>query len=105
MAMLQTASAGLTPQYQQYFDRQLLSYAKPLIVTAQFAQKRPFPKNKGATSIRFFRPDVPDRTQVQNLTEGIPLAVFRELTYTGIDVSLAQYGEAMKITDIVSFTD
>ncbi len=105
MAMLQTASAGLTPQYQQYFDRQLLSYAKPLIVTAQFAQKRPFPKNKGATSIRFFRPDVPDRTRVAALTEGIPLAQFRDITYTPVNVTLAQYGEAIKITDIVSFTD
>jgi N4-gp56 family major capsid protein len=106
MAMMVSQSSGLSPEYQRFYDDQLLSYAKPQIVTAQFAQKKPFPKNKGATSIRFFRPSAPDRTRVSQLTnEGVPLAQFSEIAYTGIDVSMAQYGEAVKISDIVSYTD
>ncbi len=100
-----TATSGLTPEYQTFYDKQLLSYAEPQIVTAQFAQKRPFPKNKGATTIRYFRPIAPDRTRVGGLTEGIAISTFQEIVYTPIDVTLAQYGEAVKISDIVSFTD
>jgi N4-gp56 family major capsid protein len=103
--MMSTASSGLTPQYQTYYDKQLLAHAMPLIVTAQFAQKKPFPKNKGATSIRYFRPNIADRTRVASLTEGVPLNTFQDVVYTPIDVTLSQYGEAVKITDIVSFTD
>lgn len=105
MPMMTTASSGLTPEYQTLFDDQLLSYAKPTIVTAQFAQKKPFPKNKGATTIRYFRPIAPDRNRVGSLSEGIAISTFQEISYTPIDVTLAQYGEAVKITDIVSMTD
>src|SRR5882724_1362374 len=105
MAMMTTAASGLTSEYQTFYDKQLLMYAQPQIVAAQFAQKKPFPKNKGATTIRYFRPIAPDRTRVAGLTEGVPLANFQEITYTPIDVTLAQYGEAVKISDIVSFTD
>jgi N4-gp56 family major capsid protein len=105
MAMMTTASSGLTPEYQTFYDKQLLSYAQPQIVTAQFAQKKPFPRNKGATTIRYFRPIAPDRTRVGSLTEGIAISTFQEVVYTPIDVTLAQYGEAVKISDIVSFTD
>lgn len=105
MAMMTTAASGLTPEYQTFYDKQLLMYAQPQIVTAQFAQKKPFPKNRGATTIRYFRPIAPDRNRVAGLIEGIALANFQEITYTPIDVTLAQYGEAVKISDIVSFTD
>lgn len=105
MALMTTGSGGLTPEYQTYYDKQLLAHAMPLIVTAQFAQKKPFPKNKGATTIRYFRPQIADRTRVSSLTEGVPITTYAEITYTPIDVSLAQYGEASKISDIVSYTD
>src|SRR5215469_5237271 len=101
MPILLTTSAGLTPEYQTYFDRQLLDHAMPVTVLAQFAQKKPFPKHKGATAITFFRPDIADRTQVSTLTEGTPIATFRNYTLTPINVSLTQYGEAVKISDIV----
>lgn len=105
MAMMTTSTSGLTPEYQTFYDKQLLSYAEPQIVTAQFAQKKPFPRNKGATTIRYFRPIAPDRTRVGGLSEGIPISTYQEIVYTPIDVTLAQYGEAVKISDIVSFTD
>lgn len=105
MSMMTTASSGLTPEYQTFYNKQLLDHAKPLIVTAQFAQKKPFPKNAGATTMRFFRPNVADRSRVSSLTEGVALGTFQEVVYTPIDVTLAQTGEAVKISDIVSMTD
>lgn len=105
MGTMSTGSAGLTPQFQTYYNKKLLAHAMPLIVTAQFAQKRPFPKNKGAKTMRFFRPNVADRTRVSSLTEGTPIGSYGEVTLTPIDVTMAQYGEAVKITDILSYTD
>ena len=105
MAMMTTASGGLTPEYETYYNTQLLLYAKPLVINGQFVQKKPFPKNKGATTIRFFRPVAPDRAQVGSLTEGIAISTYRDITYVPIDVTLAQIGEAVKISDIVSYTD
>lgn len=105
MALMTTGSGGITPTYQTYFNKQLLSAAQPMIVTAQFAQKKPFPKNMGAQTIRFFRPQIADRTRVSALTEGVPISTFQEITYTPIDVTLTQSGEAAKISDIVSYTD
>lgn len=105
MSMMTTGSTGLAPEFQTYYDKQLLSYAKPLIVTAQFAQKKPFPKNKGTQTIRYFRPNIADRSRVSTLVEGTPISTYQELTFTPIDVTLTQYGEAVKISDILSFTD
>jgi N4-gp56 family major capsid protein len=103
--MMVTTSTGLTSEYQTYFDKQLLAYAKPLTVTAQFAQKKPFPKNRGAKTVRFFRPPAPDRSRVVSLVEGVPPANYNEITFTPIDVTLAQYGEPVKISDILDETD
>lgn len=105
MSMMTTSSSGLSPEFQTYYDKQLLDYAKPQIVTAQFAQKKPFPKNKGTQTVRYFRPQVADRSRVSQLTQGVPIANFAEISYTPIDVTLAQYGEAVKITDILSMVD
>lgn len=105
MSMMTTSSSGLSSEFQTYYDKQLLDYAKPQIVTAQFAQKKPFPKNKGTQTVRYFRPQVADRSRVSALTQGVPIANFQEISYTPIDVTLAQYGEAVKITDILSMVD
>jgi N4-gp56 family major capsid protein len=111
--MMTTQSSGLTSEFQTYYDKQLLSYAKPQVVTAQFAQKKSFPKNAGANTIRFFRPNAPDRTRVSKLVdgassnagEGVPIATYQQISLTPVDVTLSMYGEAVKISDITSETD
>lgn len=105
MALMKTDGSGLSPQYQTLFDKQLLSYAKPLIVMAQFAQKKSFPKNKGATSMKFFRPSAPDRSRVAALAEGIPPTTFNEIVYTPISVDMVQIGEPFRFSDVLSNTD
>src|SRR6266446_6221250 len=100
MALLTTSSAGLSGQYQKYFDKAML-----LLVLAQFGQKKPFPKNMGAKVIRFTRGDVADATQVQTSAEGIPITTFRDYTLVFVDATLARYDIAVKIADVLNWTD
>jgi N4-gp56 family major capsid protein len=105
VALQTTATAGLSVAYQKVFSKKLLAHAKQLLVLDQFAQKVPFPKNQGAKTIRFFRPDVGDRTNVQSLTEGVPISTFRETAWTTVDATLKQFGEASKVSDILTATE
>lgn len=105
MAMMTTASSGITPQYQKYLDKQLLEHATPLLALAPLGQQRSLPRNKGALTIRFHRRNSPDRTQVQTLTEGVAISTFREITLTPIDATLQLFGEAARISDLLSYTD
>jgi N4-gp56 family major capsid protein len=105
MALLTTGSAGLSGQYQKWFDPQLLKHAKQRLVLAQFGQKKNLPKNKGSKVIRFTRPDVADASQVLSTAEGIATPTFRDYTLTFIDATLLQYDEACKISDVLNWTD
>jgi len=105
MALLTTGSSGITGQYQKYFDPQMLQHAKQLLVLAQFGEKRPFPKNKGAKVMRFTRGDVAAAINVGSSGEGIATTTFRDYTYTFIDATLVQYDLAAKISDVLNWTD
>lgn len=105
-----TSTTSVSNQFQKYYSKDLLDTAVQLTVMDQFADKRPLPKNKGAKIISFFRRVRSQNnasglvTNVQTLTEGAPISVFADSTLDRIDVSLIQYGEASKITDILSWT-
>lgn len=105
MAMQTTNSAGITSQYQKYLDKQLLEHALPILALAPQGQQRSLPRNKGSKTMRFHRRNQPDRTQVQSLTEGVPLSNFREITLTAVDATLELFGEAAKISDLLTYTD
>src|ERR1041385_4306779 len=105
MALLTTSSTGLTGQYQKYFDKTMLPHAVQLLVLAQFGQKKPFPKNMGAKVIRFTRGDVAAATNVQTSAEGIPITTFRDYTLTFVDGTLVRYDIAVKISDVLNWTD
>jgi len=105
MALQTTATVGLAVAYQKVFSKKLLEHAKQLLVLDQFAQRVPFPKGQGAKTIRFFRPDVGSRSHVQALSEGVPINTFRETVWTPIDATLKQFGEASKVSDILSATE
>src|SRR5437762_4049566 len=83
----------------------MLPHAVQLLVLAQFGQKKPFPKNMGAKVIRFTRGDVADATQVQTSAEGIAISTFRDYTLTFVDATLARYDIAVKISDVLNWTD
>ena len=105
MAVQTTSSSGLTAQYQKVFSKKLLEHAIQLTVLNQFGVQVSFPKNAGAKVMRFLRANVGDRTQVQALTEGVPISTFRDITWTPIDVTLAQRGEAARVSDILQVTE
>ena len=102
--MATNTTTTLSNQYQRYFSKQLLDKAQETLVLNQFAKKADLPKGLGSKTIRFFRPVTAASANVQTLTEGTPIAVFTDLTYTAVDIDLAQFGEAMKWTDILGWT-
>ena len=102
--MAANTTTSLSNQYQRYFSKQLLDHAVDTLVLNQFARKSDLPQGLGSKTIRFFRPVTAASANVQSLTEGTPIAVFTDLTYTAVDVDLAQFGEAMKWTDLLGWT-
>lgn len=105
MPLLTTGSSGISGQYQKYFNRRLMPHAVQLLVMAQFGQKVPFPKEQGATQMRFTRGDVAAASNVGSAGEGIATTTFRDYTYTFIDATLVQYDLAAKISDVLSWTN
>jgi N4-gp56 family major capsid protein len=95
-----TSTSGLTGAQMAFvFSKQLLKYARQKLVMNQFGDDVTFQKNAGSKVIRWLRPAAGDRTQVQTLTEGVPLATYREISYTTVEATLIQYGELAKFSD------
>ncbi len=109
--MATSSTSTLVNEYQKYFSKQLLQSAVQLTVLDQFALRRPLPKNAGAKTISFFRRSNSANNSsgqvaaVQTLTEGTPIATFTDFTLDRIDVPMVQYGEACKVTDILTMTE
>ena len=102
--MATQTQSTLSNSYQGYFSKKLLDYAVQDLRLNEFAVEADLPKNAGSLSISFFRPSAPTVANIVNLTEGTPISSFGNYTLTKIDATLAQIGEAAKITDIVQMT-
>jgi N4-gp56 family major capsid protein len=102
--MAVTTSTTLSNTYQKYFSKKLLDHAVDELRLNEFALEAELPKNAGSKIITFFRKAAADASNVVTLSEGTPISTFRDVTLTPIDVTLAQIGEAAKITDIVTMT-
>lgn len=106
MGLMTSNTASLSPEYvNKVFSKELLSHAKQKLVMDQFGQQKSLPKNMGSKTIRFFRRDVGAASNVQTLSEGVPISTFREITLTAVDATLAQFGEAIKTSDVLGWTD
>lgn len=101
MALHTTASAGLSPQMKTFYDRQLLVRTVPVLLHAKFAQKRPIPKNKGR--VIEFRQFSGLAVATTPLTEGTP-PTLKDITSTAVTASVAQFGDAVGGSDLVSTT-
>jgi N4-gp56 family major capsid protein len=99
-----TTTSGITDQIQRYFDKKLLAQTLKTIVLDQFAFKAPLPGKAGAKTIRFFRYPESATTDVQTMTEGtlLTLGNSKQLSLTTVDVALAQYGQTVTISDLLS---
>jgi N4-gp56 family major capsid protein len=109
--------AGLAATIRAYFDKQLLMLAVQETVLDQWGWKKPLPKKMGAKTITYHRfsesannssgavANVQTLAQADATNEGTPISTFITPTYTPVTVTLVQYGEAAKITDILSYTE
>ena len=97
MANLNTsASAGLTPGMQTFYNRELLRTFEPELVHLQFADEHRMPENSGM--VMNMRKLVPLETKTAALSEGEPGEGVM-LAETEVNVELKQYGEYARCTD------
>jgi hypothetical protein len=92
----------LPPGTQAFYDRNLLSRAQPNDVHGRFGQKRPVPKNSG-NQIKFRR-----YSQLAAATNALMEGVTPSgsaLSVTDVTSTLAQYGDFVTLTDLVSMTN
>jgi N4-gp56 family major capsid protein len=94
--------SNLPPAIQAYYDRNLLERAVPADIHGRFGQVRPI-KLRSGNQIKFRRYEslTPASTP---LTEGVTPSG-QDLTVTDVTATLAQYGDFVKITDMVDLTN
>ncbi len=102
-----STTSGISDQIQRYLDKKLLTQTIQNIVLDQFAYKAPLPGKAGHKTIKFFRYPESSITDVQAMTEGTLVTVgnSKQLSLTTVDVSLAQYGQTVTISDLLSATE
>lgn len=89
----------------QVFNQKFLQHAENKLVLANLCEQFDLPRQAGTQTMRFFRRGAADVTNVRTLTEGTPISSFSHGTIENVEVSLAQYGDAAKITDTRVATD
>lgn len=90
---------------QPRYSKKLLEKAVQITQLIEYAQREALPANSGNTSIRFFRPEVANLAATgapAALTEGQAPTNYRTITYTPVDVVLAQRGQVARVSDIAS---
>jgi N4-gp56 family major capsid protein len=83
-------------------NKDLVKRGKDLLVYDQFVSKTRVPKNTGHTSYRFFISRDASASRVSTLTDGTPINTFQLIDETYVDVTAAQFGIAMKISDFTA---
>jgi len=102
MALQTTVSAGLSSEMKTFYDRQLLTRTVPELIHAKFGQKKPIPKHGGR--IIEFRKFSGLAVATTPLTEGALFTNLKDLTVTATTATVAQYGDAVGFSDLVSTT-
>lgn len=99
--MPNTTRSEITPEYQAFYDRNLLDRAVALFVHTMFAQIRDIPRNFGSSTIKFRRYSnlVAATTP---LTEGITPSG-SQLSVTDIPAVVQQYGDFVTLTDVIDY--
>jgi len=127
MAGNMTLSSGLSSQYREHFESQLLTYAVEATRKAEFGQKAPLPKGVGSKQISFFKYGAPSNTQIADLTDtsadetassGVysPIDVFgssadsaasgvRQLSLAKVTATLQAIGQVVVISDVLNNTE
>ena len=101
MASVTNTTATLSAELKTFYDKNLLREAKPNLVHNQFGQKRNIPKNGGKT-IEFRKFSSLPKAKTA-LTEGVT-PDGQALTVTAITATVGQYGDFVRITDMLDLT-
>lgn len=100
--MANTSLVQVPPGVQAFYDRNLLERAQPAEVHGRFGQKRPIAMRSG-NQIKFRRySQLP--VALTPLTEGVTPSG-SSLSVTDLTATLAQYGDFVTLTDMVSMTN
>lgn len=100
--MATTTISQVAPGVQAFYDRNLLARAQPAEVHGRFGQKRPIAKKNG-NQIKFRRYSQLAAASTP-LTEGVTPAG-SSLAVTDVTATLAQYGDFITLSDMVSMTN
>lgn len=101
MAVQVTTQGSLAPEIKTFYDRMLLERALPVLLHAQFAQRRPLERGNGKTVE--FRKFSALPLATTPLTEGVTPAG-NSLTVTAITAAINQYGDYVEGSDILTLT-
>ena len=97
-----------TPMQYEYVTRLQKNLVKAAVLRTylpDFADKDTVPEKTGSTTIRYSLTPDADPTRVSVLTEGTAISTFQQLALGHIDVTLAGFGEAQRLSDIVTATE
>lgn len=101
MVINTTTTESLKPELKTFYDKNLLREAKANLVHNQFGQKRNIPKGGGKTiEFRKFSSLPKAKTAI---TEGVT-PDGKTLTATAITATVGQYGDYVRITDMLDLT-
>jgi N4-gp56 family major capsid protein len=97
-----TTTTSVVAPVQAFYDRNLLERAKPAEVHGRFGQKRPI-QQKNGNQIKFRKYSALSAATTA-LTEGVTPSG-SSLTVTDVTANLAQYGDFITLSDMVSMTN
>ena len=84
-----------------YYDRQMIRFASPKLVHAQFGQNKPIPKGAGKTIE--FRRFSPLPKAMKPLTEGVT-PKGNQLNVTTVESTVEQYGDYVTLSDMLTLS-
>jgi len=99
--MSTTTTTQVSSAVGTYYDRLLLTRAKPYLIHTLFAQRRNLPKKAG-TTIKFRRYSALS-TATTPISEGVTPSG-SQLAVTDITAIINQYGDFVEVTDVVDLT-
>ncbi len=98
--------ADVANRLRTHFSRKLLDPIEQELVLKQFAaEPEDIQANQGAKTIRFFRRRSASTADIQTLTDGTAISTFTEVTTGYVDCTLAQRGEAARLSDVLMAVD
>jgi N4-gp56 family major capsid protein len=97
-----TSTVQIPAEVNNFYDRTLLERATPLLTHLRWAQIRDIPKNVGTKVIKFRRYGNLSAATTP-LQEGVT-PEGSSLSVTDITATVAQYGDYITVTDVLSFT-